>query len=192
MSDLLSWVKREPLDLDVWDIHDVIESALMQLAAALAKTRVEKSYSGDVPAVICDAQAISEAFLNVMLNAAEAMPRGGTLTIRTALSGPGSVRVEIEDTGGGIKAGPREKVFQFGFTTKPGGSGLGLSQAARAIEDHGGSIRAEDGRQGARFVIALPVAAQPGESMRDMGLRPELSEELPGLDGRGGPRGLRG
>jgi signal transduction histidine kinase len=178
MSDLLSWVRREPLELDVWDIHDVIESALVSVGGALARVKVEKAFDSQVPGIICDAQALSEAFLNIVLNAVEAMPGGGTLTIRTSRGDRDRVMVEFEDTGGGIRANPPEKIFQFAFTTKPGGNGLGLCQAARTIDEHGGSIRAENGSLGARFVVSLPFAAKIGESVRDMGLRPDLSEDV--------------
>ncbi len=186
MSDLLTWVKREPLDLDVWDIHDIIESALLSAGAALSGVRVEKRFSGDVPGIICDAQALSEAFLNIVLNGAEAMAAGGALTVRTARDGEARVRVEFEDTGGGVKAEPRERIFQFGFTTKPSGSGLGLCQAARAVDEHGGSISVEDAARGARFVVTLPLAARSGDTMRDMGLKGDLSEDISRLAGAAG------
>jgi len=178
MSDLLSWVRREPLELDVWDIHDVIESALVSVGGALARVKIEKVFNTEVPGIICDAQALSEAFLNIILNAVEAMPGGGTLMIRTGRDAGNRLTVEFEDTGGGIKANPPEKVFQFAFTTKPGGNGLGLCQAARTIDEHGGSIRAANGARGARFVVSLPFAAKTGESVRDIGLRPDLSEDV--------------
>ena len=90
----------------------------------------------------------------------------------------GLLRVEFEDTGGGVKAAPPEKIFQFAFTTKPGGNGLGLCQVSRAVEEHGGTIFVEKGAHGALFAIQLPLRAALGESIHDIGLRPELSEEV--------------
>ena len=93
----------------------------------------------------------------------------------------GKVRVEFEDTGGGIKASPPAKVFQFAFTTKANGTGLGLCQAARAVADHTGTISVENGPLGARFIIMLPFAPRIGESMQDIGLKIDLSEDISDL-----------
>ena len=178
MSEMLSFVKREPLDLDVWDIHNIIDTALLSTSDALAGVQVQKHYGADIPGVVCDAQDISEAFLNIVLNAAEAMGKGGVLTIRTGWDGHDTVRVEFEDTGGGVKADPPEKVFQFAFTTRPGGTGLGLCQASRTVEEHGGRILVEDGARGARFAVELPLRAATGERIQEIGLRPDLCEDI--------------
>jgi len=178
MSELLSFVRRDPLELDVWDIHDIIEMALLRAADALCDVKVEKRFAADIPALVCDAQSLNEAFINIILNAAEAMPGGGALRVATARDGCDRVRVEFEDTGGGIEADPPEKVFQFGFTTRAGGTGLGLCQAARAVEEHGGAVTAENVAGGARFVVELPLSARVGERIQDIGLRPDLSDDI--------------
>ncbi len=178
MAELLSFVKQEPLDLDVWDIHNIIDTALLSASDALASIQVHKHYGADIPGVVCDGHDISEAFLNIMLNAAEAMGEDGTLTIRTGWDGHNTVRVEFEDTGGGVRTDPPEKVFQFAFTTRPGGTGLGLCQASRAVEEHGGRILVEDGVRGARFAVELPLRAATGERIEEIGLRPDLCENI--------------
>lgn len=178
MSELLSFVRQEPLELDVWDIHDIIETALLQASEALLKVSVAKRFAADIPGVVCDADSLNEAFLNLILNASEAMPEGGRLTITTDWGENSSVKVAFEDTGGGVKADPPERVFQFAFTTKRGGTGLGLCQASRAVGEHGGRISVAQGKLGAEFVVVLPLTARIGERIQDIGLRPDLSDDV--------------
>ena len=178
MSELLSFVRRDPLELDVWDVHDGIEMALLRAADALSDVKVEKRFAPDIPALVCDAQSLNEAFITIILNAAEARPGGGVLRVVTARDVCDGVCVAFEDTGGGIEADPTEKVFQFAFTTRARGTGLGLCQAARAVEEHGGVITAENAGGGARFVVALPLSARAGERIQDIGLRPDLSDDI--------------
>ena len=101
---------------------------------------------------------LTQAFLNVSLNAIQAMIDGGTLTIRSTLDG-GAVRIDFQDTGPGIPPEIRDKIFNFHFTTKKVGTGLGLSITRLILEAQGGSIEfdSEPG-QGAIFSILLPVA----------------------------------
>jgi len=186
MSELLSFVRREPLELDVWDIHDIIEMSLLRAADVLDGINVRKHFGADIPGLVCDGQGLNEAFLNIILNAAEAMPDGGTLTVRTWWDGRGDVRIDFEDTGGGVAVDPPEKVFQFAFTTRPGGTGLGLCQVQRAIEEHGGAISARRGEAGALFVVELPLAAKARERIQEIGLRPDLSDDLSLFFDRGG------
>jgi signal transduction histidine kinase len=102
---------------------------------------------------------LTQAFLNVSLNAIQAMSDGGTLTIRSGLDGS-TVRVDFQDTGPGIPTEIRDKIFNFHFTTKKVGTGLGLSITRLILEAQGGSIEFESqpGR-GAVFSILLPFAA---------------------------------
>jgi signal transduction histidine kinase len=178
MGELLNFVRRDPLELDVWDMHDVIENALLQAGERLIGVKVVKEFDSRLPGAVCDAHVLSEAFLNVIMNAAEVMSGGGTLTIRTSREGPAAVRVEFEDTGGGVQAKPPERIFQFAFTTKPNGNGLGLCQTVRAAEEHGGCVMLERGREGACFAVVLPLTARIGERIQDIGLKPDLSDDV--------------
>jgi two-component system, NtrC family, nitrogen regulation sensor histidine kinase NtrY len=119
--------------------------------------------------VLADAAQVEAALLNLLLNAAEATPPGGVVRVSVDASdgGEGSrVRVRIQDGGAGVAPELRERIFQPFFTTKPGGTGLGLALAQRTAEEHGGRLTlATDepseftsGERGAVFVLELPFA----------------------------------
>ncbi len=113
----------------------------------------------DVPEVYVDRALLKQAVLNLLLNAAEAMPSGGQL--RLVLSRRGEMaEIAVGDTGKGIPLENRQKIFQLFFTTRPGGSGIGLASTFRIVQLHNGSIdfTSEVGR-GTTFRIELPLAA---------------------------------
>lgn len=113
----------------------------------------------DVPAVLVDRALLKQAVLNLVLNAGEAMENGGQL--RLVLSRRGDMaEIAVEDTGRGIAPENRPKIFQLFFTTRPGGSGIGLASAFRIVQLHNGSIdfSSEVGR-GTTFRIEIPLAS---------------------------------
>jgi signal transduction histidine kinase len=134
--------------------------------------RVTAVYSADVDDVVADGAQLEAAVLNLLLNAGEATPPGGLVRVSVEAadgvdpSGARRVRVSIHDGGGGVAAELRERIFQPFFTTKPGGTGLGLALAQRTAEEHGGSLTlAADpsselatSERGAVFVLELPLA----------------------------------
>jgi len=136
-------------------------------AAAQHVTLVEDLRLGDARAA-CDRQQLTQAIMNVLLNAIQAMPNGGRLTIGadaitlpagSADRGAPVARIVISDTGRGIHPENLDRIFEPYFTTKEGGTGLGLALARRIILEHRGRIRAENvPGGGARFVIDLPLA----------------------------------
>ena len=149
-------VRLEPTQLAEL-LKEVIEVAQPQLR----KSRVEVAclLPIDVPEVYVDRALLRQAVLNLVLNAVEAMPGGGQL--RLVLSRRGEVaEIIVADTGRGIPAENRQKVFQLFFTTRPGGSGIGLASTFRIVQLHNGSIdfTSEVGR-GTTFRIELPLAA---------------------------------
>jgi signal transduction histidine kinase len=124
---------------------------------------VVKNFDPRLPKTMADPIQLQQVFMNLLLNAADAMPNGGTLTAQT-LHEEASLflRITIRDTGTGIDKSVIDKIFQPFFTTKPKGTGLGLSITKRLIEQHGGSIRvANNPNGGAAFTIDLPI--KPGE-----------------------------
>jgi len=116
---------------------------------------------GPLPEIQGDPEQLKEVLVNLIINACEAMGRGGHITIREVRKDAGkknaAAAVMVEDDGPGMPASVKEKVFQPFFTTKEEGTGLGLSIAARIMEEHGGTlaVESEEG-QGAVFVLAFP------------------------------------
>jgi signal transduction histidine kinase len=111
----------------------------------------------DVPEILADEGQMKQVFMNLIKNAGEAMPDGGTLTFHTRREGQ-MLRVEVSDTGCGISPENQERVFQEFFTTKDRGYGLGLHIVHTIIKRHGGTIRVEsEPGQGATFILHLPI-----------------------------------
>jgi|GEM_PF-1641683 len=142
------------------DLHEALDTTLRILAYRLKNKNitVEKNY-GDVPFVSCMPDRINQVFLNLIVNAIDASPQGGTIAIATEPDAP-DVRVTISDTGPGIKADRLHRIFDPFYTTKAGGTGLGLSISQSIVNDHGGRIEVDSAEgKGSTFRIVLP--AQP-------------------------------
>lgn len=117
--------------------------------------------AGDLPRAMVDEAQIRQSLLNLVRNGAEAVAShgGGTVTIATRRGGPGRVEVEVRDTGPGIAADALPRLFDPFFSTKEGGTGLGLALTHHIVRDHGGEIRVAPGLgTGAAFVVSLPAA----------------------------------
>jgi signal transduction histidine kinase len=159
MRDLFTIAKPVEFARSAVDLRSVADGALMQLAPhpAMGVVDVERIYEG-TPLVHGDAQRLEQVALNLMLNAAEAMPDGGHLRIRVLGEATRAV-IEISDTGVGIPPDEVEKVFRPFYSTKPTGTGLGLALAARIIAAHEGAVHvdSEPGR-GTTVRVELPVA----------------------------------
>jgi signal transduction histidine kinase len=125
-----------------------------------ANVKVESHFVNEVPPVLVDRQLLKQALTNLFLNAVEAMPGGGRLTVSLERRGE-TASIEIQDTGRGIPPEHTQRVFQLFFTTRPGGSGIGLATAFRTVQFLNGSIdfKSEVGR-GTTFRIELPLARQ--------------------------------
>ncbi len=135
---------------------------LMTPPAQLAHVTVEvDSPSGPVP-LRGDADLIKQALMNLVTNAIEAMKEGGSLRLKTARDN-GAVTLEVSDTGPGIPAALRNKVFQLYFTTKGKSSGIGLAMTYRAVQLHNGTIEFESAEgRGTTFRIQFPAAIRHG------------------------------
>jgi len=118
---------------------------------------------GEVPLVRVDPMQLQQIVLNLLLNAAEAMPHGGTIELRTAYEPQqGEVQVDISDSGRGISSEHAPHIFRPFFTTKPGGTGLGLAVSKRLAEHHGGSLSFCPGPNGGTvFRLHLPADGEP-------------------------------
>ena len=120
---------------------------------------MEEFLGNGVPEVWADRDLLKQAVLNLVLNATEAMAAGGELRVELARHGE-MAEISVSDTGKGIPMENQQKIFQLFFTTRPGGSGIGLATTFRIVQLHNGSIdfQSEAGR-GTTFRIELPLAA---------------------------------
>ena len=156
------------------DINQVTEEALALFADRLYGITVQRELERDLPPVLADPEAIRRALANLIDNAADAM-QGSLLRVlglRTSLCEDGaSVEVEVSDTGHGLTDEIRERLFLPFYSTKQRGTGLGLSIAAKIVQEHGGSLRAESNSpKGARFLMRLPLMEplpEPAEQSAD-------------------------
>lgn len=164
MRDLFALARPvEPARTAV-DLRAVLDGALMQIVAHPATRGVElrREYVDALP-VAGDAQRLEQVALNLMLNAAEAMPNGGRLTVRL-FSEDGTTTLEVGDTGVGIPPDQVDEVMRPFYSTKPTGTGLGLALVARIVAAHRATLRieSEPGR-GTTIRVAFPVAGAEGD-----------------------------
>ena len=134
-------------------VHEVMQ--LMAPEAAAASVAVRHAADGPAPRMRMDAEKMKQVVINLVRNAIEAMPGGGSVEVRTGMA-DGRARIVVTDDGPGLP--PGVDVFQLFVTTKPKGTGLGLSIVQQIVLQHGGEIFAGRGpKGGARFTIAIPV-----------------------------------
>lgn len=159
MRDLFALARPIEFERETVDLLEVMDGSLLQITGHPAATGIAliRDYE-PVPAVYGDAHRIEQVVLNLMLNAAEAMTPPGTLTVRLRPVGD-RVRLEVEDTGVGIPPDAREMVLRPFYSTKPTGTGLGLTLVARIVAAHQGSITIEsEPGHGTRVRVELPAA----------------------------------
>jgi signal transduction histidine kinase len=166
LDGFLSYAKLRRLKIEPSELNGQVRRILDFFRPKAAKAGIElvDYLASDLPTVLLDREAFHAALLNLVLNAEQAMPEGGQLVVRTYGTADG-VALDLIDTGCGIDEKTVPHVFDAFFSTKPGGSGLGLPTTRKIIEAHGGqiSVDSEPGR-GTRFTITLPVPARlPGD-----------------------------
>jgi signal transduction histidine kinase len=142
------------------DVTEVLDGVLAFSREELERARVAvvRDFAPDTPPVLADEGQLRQVLLNLLRNAREAMPGGGRLTVATrALER--EVEVAIADTGGGMTEAVRERVFEPFFSTKTGGTGLGLAVSQQILQAHGGSLSCTSSPgEGTTFVLRLPRA----------------------------------
>src|SRR5258706_5512622 len=152
---------RQPSEPEVVNLSDIITRVQEVAQPRLARSRIQlrASVAQDLPLVKADATQLEMALFNLVTNALDAMPSGGTLSI-TATARPEGIRLEVGDTGSGIPVEVLDRLFEPWVTTKPigHGSGLGLAIVRDVVRAHGGSLSASNQAAGALFVIELPAA----------------------------------
>jgi signal transduction histidine kinase len=164
VARFLDFARPVPLDRSPQEIGPLVDRALKAVRDQYpgAEVKVERDYGDGLPKLSLDEALCEQVFINLGLNAYEAMePAGGTLHVTISPSTSEDrlgVEVRLEDTGPGIPAAMRERIFDPFVTTKRTGAGLGLSIVSKIVDDHGGKIRvsSEPGK-GARFRVFLPA-----------------------------------
>ena len=159
VQEFLSFARPTPPELKQEDVNEVIESVLALTAQSARSSRitVEQKLDRTIGKRDLDGGLLKQAFLNLVLNAIQAMPAGGRLTVRSDLR-PGGIEVQIADTGAGITPENRKKLFSPFFTTKKEGTGLGLAITFRIIQNHRGAIDVESGPgKGTTFTVWIPI-----------------------------------
>jgi signal transduction histidine kinase len=159
MDQFLDFARPRPPQFQRERLEEIMEETLLLIGPEAKKHEVVlyKEWSKELPRVWVDGAQIKQVFLNILLNALQAMPNGGQLRVRIRASG-GSLLTTIQDEGKGIPPEIQENLFEPFFTTKQGGTGLGLSISQRIIEVHNGQlrVRSEEG-VGTTVEIWLPL-----------------------------------
>lgn len=159
ITDFLKYARPRPPRLAPCRIEDVLEKNLVFLSSQLEEKgySVQKNIADNLPAVTADADMLYQAFLNIFINALQAMPGGGRIFLEVHAR-PEAIEVVITDEGGGVPQEILEKVWDPFFTTKDKGTGLGLGIVKNIVDAHGGDIVIDNASdKGARFIIRLPL-----------------------------------
>jgi two-component system NtrC family sensor kinase len=161
LKNMLSFSKPEEEKRRPVNLNELIEGILLVMEKQMRESNVhvETQLDSSVPEVMASTNQMRQVMLNLFKNAKEAMPKGGTLTIRTARE-ENDVVIRIKDTGVGIPEEIRDRIFEAFFTTKQKvkGVGLGLSVCYGIVKDHGGEIKLDsEVEKGTTFTIRLPV-----------------------------------
>ncbi|MBU6308542.1 MAG: sensor histidine kinase [Planctomycetes bacterium] len=172
LGDFLDFARQESLTLEPGSLNVEIEQLLdfFSIRAKEAGVEIVRYLDPELPAVRLDRETFRSAVLNLLLNAVQAMDgTGGQLVVRTRPAGLG-VMLELIDTGPGMDAETLGKVFGAFYTTKQGGSGLGLPTARKIVEAHGGTIDVESAPgRGTKVTIWLPAPPRLPKGGRDTG-----------------------
>jgi two-component system NtrC family sensor kinase len=161
VKGLLDFARQTQPHMQALSINQVVEDilALVRNQANFRNLTIQTALDAALPPVMADGDQMRQVILNIVLNAADAMPQGGTLRITSAQEATGGVTLQIADTGKGIPDEIRDRLFEPFFTTKSSGTGLGLAIAYGIVEQHKGTLTVESvpGR-GTTIVITLPVS----------------------------------
>jgi len=163
---LLELARPKEPEMSLVIISEIIERslAIMERQALFQNITIKKSYASDLPQIVADSAQLQQVFINIILNAAEAMDGNGVLTLESSLNADGSlIEVKFSDTGHGIKKEDKKRLFEPFFSTKEvgKGTGLGLAISYSIIQKHQGTIEVESQpEKGSAFTVKLPVVKE--------------------------------
>jgi PAS domain S-box-containing protein len=165
INRLRSFYKKDtPLEREMVDIKDIIREMTVLLRNEAIRYSITTHFEldADIPNILADRVQLQQVFMNLMLNAIEAMKdTGGELRIRSRLNPEGQLLISISDTGVGLPAENSERIFDAFHTTKPQGTGMGLAITRSIVESHGGRVWATANQgSGATFHFTLPVEVE--------------------------------
>jgi signal transduction histidine kinase len=162
LDDFLKFARLRNLELGPGNLNEQISTVLDMFAptAKAAGIDVVRFLGADLPGILLDEQTLNAALINLVKNALEAMPEGGRLEVRTRLTRTG-VALDLIDTGCGMDSDTLMHMFDAFYSTKYGGSGLGLPTAKKVIEAHHGKIYVQSARdRGTQITLEFPVPAR--------------------------------
>jgi signal transduction histidine kinase len=167
ISSLLRFIRLDRIEAARFRVDELVREVALRYVGG--KHRAEFKFGGDVEYLEADRALLVEALSNIVANAVEAMPEGGTIAFSTSAAAHNHVQIAVADEGGGIDPEHLSSIFDFCFTTKAGGAGIGLSMAMRIVDLHRGTLQIAS-RPGSGTVvrITLPVeqaaAGYPSDS----------------------------
>ena len=167
LDDFLNFAKVRELKLEPTDLSDLVRQILEFYRPKAIESNIElvPILTSDLPSVLLDREAFRGALFNLILNAQQAMPDGGRLWVYTQVTARG-VALHLTDTGCGMDDQTLARIFEAFYSTKTGGSGLGLPTVRKIIEAHGGRILVQSKLgTGTQFTIELPVPARLEEQV---------------------------
>jgi signal transduction histidine kinase len=170
VQTLVDFTRPVELRLAEMDLRRLVDEVVMLASpdAERHNVHIERESSSEPLPVRMDSDLVKQALLNIVINGVQAMPEGGTLHVTTRREGDGAVAI-VRDEGPGIPAEIRDKIYNLYFTTKKGGSGIGLPMSYRVVQLHNGSLEFDsmDGN-GATFYLRFPIAesSAPAEHPR--------------------------
>jgi len=161
IQDLLEFSRDEEPEKANANMNEILEKALgiLENEFRLHHISVEKNLSGEIPPILLDVNLMQQVFVNLLINAVEAIQKNGVISIKSYVNADSkSVFVEVADTGAGIRPDDMAKIFEPFFSTKSNGTGLGLAVSYGIIKQHQGKIKVKsDAGQGSVFTILLPL-----------------------------------
>ena len=166
VKGLLEFARPKEPEMSLISINDIAENSLsiMERQALFQNIKIKKTYTSDLPKIVADSAQLQQVFMNIIINAAEAMEGNGILALSTSLSRDGTcIEVKFSDTGHGIMEEDKKRLFEPFFTTKEvgKGTGLGLAISYSIIQKHHGTIEVKSElRKGSTFTVKLPLTEE--------------------------------
>lgn len=163
VDQLLKFSRKTPPKMEVLNINNVLEAVLPLLSyhkLPTSQVNIEKKWTEGLLTIKGDLNQLQEVFVNLLLNAYQSMPEGGTISIKTSNFQNQYAEIRISDTGHGIPPEQLKNLFMPFYSTKKDGTGLGLSICYNIIKNHNGSIDVEESQmnKGTTFIIKLPFS----------------------------------